>query len=192
MDCNANKRKGEVMAYVGKWGCFIHIPKTSGIWVKTVIKTDEDPGKHDGMTHGLPTKWSYDPIWAVVRDPVDYLASVWAHLWRNGWDTYPRSVPWQTFVELIKDYQTEDFDEFVQNVTTHRRGIVSWFFGVHTPPPVVAVRFGEDLYKHLEGLGYAPSTVEPRNTGHNVPDITETHHRLIRQSEREAYAKWKL
>jgi hypothetical protein len=188
-----DKRRITTMAYIGKWGCFIHIPKTSGVWVKTVIKSERDPGKYDGVTHGLPIKWfEYDNIWAVVRDPADYLASVWAHLWRNGWETYPRRIPWQSFVELIVDYKTEDFDEFIENVTTHRRGIVHWFFTVHTPPPVVAVRFGEDLYEFLEGMGYDPDNVAKRNAGHNVPELTEEHRGKIRASEAEAYAKWKL
>ena len=180
------------MAYIGKWGCFIHIPKTSGVWVKTVLKSDDDIGKYDGLTHGMPTRWDYDRIFTCVRDPADYLASVWAHLWRNGWETYPRSVPWQSFVELIAPYKTEDFDEFIQNVTAHRRGVVTWFFNVHTPPPVIAVRTGEDTYEYLESIGYSPRDVIPRNTGHNVPALTETHHRLIRESEKEAYAKWKF
>jgi len=181
------------MAYIGKWGCFIHIPKTSGLWVKTVLKSDDDPGTHDGITHGLPINWNnYERIFAVVRDPADWLASVWAHLWRNGWDTYPRRVPWQSFVELIADYKSENFDEFIENVTTFRPGIVGWFFTVHTPPPVIAVRFGEDMYKYLTELGYDPLSVEPRNAGDNVPTLTEVHHRLIRKSEKYAYDKWKF
>ena len=181
------------MAFVGKWGCFIHIPKTSGVWVKEVVKSESDPGTYSGITHGMPTDWQkHAPYWAVVRDPADYLASVWAHLWRNGWDTYPRRVPWQSFVELIREYQTEDFDEFVENVTRFRPGIVYWFFTVHTPPPVVPVRFGEDLYKYLKELGYDPDSIQPRNKGINVPELSESHIRLIRESESEAYAKWKF
>jgi hypothetical protein len=184
---------GIAVAYVGEWGCFIHIPKTSGVWVKTVIKTDSDPGSHDGITHGLPTDWTkHGRYWAVVRDPADYLASCWAHLWRNGWETYPRRVPWQTFVELIREYKSEDFDEFIEKIAVHRPGIVNWFFMVHTPPPVVAVRYGEELYQYLRDMGYDPDSVHPRNTGHNVPTLTETHYRKIRESEREAYARWKF
>ena len=57
------------MAFVGKWGCFIHIPKTSGVWVKEVIKSETDPGTYSGITHGMPTDWQkHAPYWAVVRD----------------------------------------------------------------------------------------------------------------------------
>ena len=180
------------MAYVGDWGCFIHIPKTGGVWVKTVLKEKGGkPGKYDGITHGMPVHWDrYDRIFACVRDPADYLASVWAHLWRNGWDSYPRRVPWQTLVELIRVYQTEDFDEFVENITTFRRGIVHWFFTVHTPPPVTVLHTGEDTYKYLESIGYSPREVPKRNAGPNVPVLTEAHRRKIRESEKEAYAKW--
>ena len=182
------------MAYIGDWGCFIHIPKTGGVWVKTVLKAkDGKPGRYDGITHGLPVKWfNYTNIFTCVRDPAEYLASVWAHLWRNGWDTYPRRVPWQTFVELIKDYQSEDFDEFIENVTTHRVGIVNWFFTVYTPPPVVAIKTGDDTYKYLRELGYDPDSVEKRNTGYNVPELKEWHIRKITESEKEAYAKWRF
>lgn len=181
------------MAFVGKWGCFIHIPKTGGVWVKTVVKTGSDPGKYDGITHGLPTEWTkHDRVWAIVRDPADWLASTWAHLWRNGWDTYPRRVPWQTYCDLIQEYKTEDFDEFIDKITTFRPGIVHWLFTVHTPPPVVAVRFGEDTYKYLESMGYTPHEIGPRNTGHNVPELTVDLRRMIRESEAEAYAKWKF
>lgn len=181
------------MAYIGKWGCFIHIPKTSGVWVKEVLKSEDDVGKYDGITHGLPTDWNkHGQYWTVVRDPAEYLASVWAHLWRNGWDTYPRRVPWQTFVELLRPYQTEDFDEFIESVVTFRRGIVGWFFTVHTPPPVIPIRFGQDLYTFLKGMGYRPEEVPKRNMGINVPELAERHRRKIRESEKEAYAKWKF
>ncbi len=181
------------MAYVGPWGCFIHIPKTGGLWVKTVLKALA-VATNDGFTHGLPTSWNYDHIFTVVRDPVDYLRSVYAHRIRNGWRAYNKEVPWKNFCELLAPYESyDDFPGFIEGVTRDLPGIVGWFYGIYTPPPVEVFITGTTIYDHLRELGCRPDVHPPHNAAPvhphkgTLPEMTDDLRQMIYEAEKETY-----
>lgn len=181
------------MALVGFWGCYIHIPKTGGVFTKHVLWTKE-PGYNDGDRHGLPRKWAYNPIWAVVRDPAEWLHSAYHHRIRENWSdpAYRTLVPWLDYCHMTDRYgkEVESFDEFFWNITRHVPGVVSWYFQSYMPPPVQAVRLPE-LNDYLAGLG-CHVDLKPKNTDSKPSELTETHRKKIRETESYMYERWKL
>lgn len=170
--------------------CYIHIPKTSGTWVKRVLG-DLEQGVRDGsLTHDLPVRWGYSRVFTVVREPVEWLASVWAHRVREKWEPYPRRVPWQLFCEVLKPYQDNKFPSFIDKVTEGIPGVVGWLYGIYAPPRVEVYRKEIDLIPFLESLGCRPEKYPPINTGFNVPLITEEIRWKVMKSEAEAYRRY--
>lgn len=186
------------MAYVSTtWGCFIHIPKTGGLWVKTCLKKLDAGANHDGFTHGLPSLWkSHAPYWAVIRDPVDYLRSVYAHRIRNGWRAHTKEVPWKNFCELLMPYESyDDFPGFVTGVTSELPGLVGWFFDIYTPPPVEVYITGSTIYDKLRELGARPDQHPPHNEAPprgkgSLPKMTDDLRRMIENAEEYTYEKY--
>ncbi len=180
------------MAYVSeRWGSFIHIPKTGGFWVRQVLKTLDD-GYEDKVAHGLPEDW-LAPCWAVVREPVGWLRSAWAHRVNEQWRPNTKEVPWRSFCLLIHPYRTSvDFPWFVERVTSELPGIVGWLFDCYTPPGVDVYVLGESLYEKLRGLGAEPDLHLPRNIGTNLPEMTGELREMIEKAEKRTYERYRL
>lgn len=178
---------GDSMAWKANEWCFIHIPKTSGGWV-----TRNFSGvTRDGSAHGFPTRWDYSLIFTVVREPADWLRSVWANRIQERWQQYPREVPWQAFCNIANQYQTSDFNQFARNIVTGYPGIVGWLFGVYSPPGVKVVRYGEELHQFLRDLGCTPDTIKPHNVSstHDFEMLPDTRH-MIYEAEWFTYLKY--
>lgn len=177
------------MAAIGPWGTFIHIPKTGGQWASKVLH-QLDPGTRSGFGHDLPDNWDKEPIWTIIREPASWLGSAWAHRVRENWHMYPHKIPWQHFCKMTEMMATNDFEIFVDRVTTETPGLITWFYRCYTPPIVQTVRYGKEMYAWLKELGCNPDLVEPMNTGFNSPEITEEIRNKVWESEKESYDRY--
>ena len=177
-----------------QWGSFIHIPRTSGFWVRQVLKTLDGSAFEDGVAHGLPEHWGqYAPYWTVVRDPVYWLRSAYASRVTDVWTPYTKNVPWRSFCLLVHPYRTsEDFPWFVDQVTTELPGLVGWLFDAYTPPSVEIYVYGGNTYDKLRSIGGEPELYVPRNLGANLPDMTGELIDKIERAEKGTYERFKL
>ena len=148
------------------------------------------PGHRSGYGHDLPDDWHSKPIWTVIREPASWLGSAWAHRVREKWHMYPHKVPWQHFCKLTELMATDDFEHFVDRVTTELPGLITWLFRCYTPPGVLTVRFGEEIYNYLQKLGCDTTITERMNTGHNSPEISKEVRTKIWAAETEAYGRY--
>ena len=177
-----------------RWGCYIHIPKTSGFWVRQVLKRIDVDAFEDGVAHGLPEHWgAFAPYWTVVRDPVYWLRSAYASRVEDAWAPQTKDVPWKSFCLLIHPYRTSvDFPWFVEQVTKNLPGIVGWLFDCYAPPGVEIYECGGNIYDKLRDLGAEPELFIPRNLGKNLPEITGEIEKMIRRAEKGTYDRYNL
>lgn len=182
------------MAYYGPWGTFIHIPKTGGLWVKAMLK-QLNPGGSTTFSHDLPDKWHITPIFTILREPAEWLASVWAHRMREKFLPYPVRVPWQYFCQLTDQYTSKDFNVWLERITTNVPGLVTWFFDIHSPPTAMVFpnidHFNSYIIDRFPNIRLSDERI---NFGHNSPayngTITEEQRELVILSEAELYDRW--
>lgn len=179
------------MASDGAWGCYIHIPKTSGLWTKWVLK-QLGYGKRNGDTHQLPKVWVQFRYWTIVREPAEWLASLFANRTQDRWQEHPSECPFKYFTQAIKPYRTKDFEEFVDSITTHLPGIVGWMFDCYTPPKVQVYRKGEEQRDFLRMLGCDPDKQMPVNVSSKKirPVVTADTRLKIYRAERDTYIRY--
>ena len=182
------------MAYVFRDGevCFLHTPKTGGRFVTECLALSEPSGYrkvHDGHGHQLPSRWDYPLIFTVIRHPTTWLRSFWGHRNRGRWSLDVSDTPYTTLSNMTQKYASNDFAEFAWNVTENLPGLIGWFFGIYTPPPVKVVKL-EELYPFLEELGAHPTDVEPQGMGEDLPEITQETKDLIAMAEVRAYIRY--
>jgi hypothetical protein len=172
--------------------CYIHIPKTWGMWTKRVLGQIQHGGRDGSMTHHLPIRFDYGKMFCTVRDPADWLASVWGHRIRLKWEPYTADVPWQWLLKLFKDTGCEHnkFEDWIDLVTERLPNIVGWFYGIYTPPRVEPVRVPYDIHDYLKGLGCNPSLVPAINAGYNSPEVTPEIRQKVYLSEMQAYERY--
>ena len=175
------------MAYVGDWGCYIHIPHTSGSWTRRVLSQKE--GKRSGTTHSLPTVWAHPRYFTIVRDPADWLRSMFCNRRQSRWQEHGDDCPYKDFTRILIPYRTNDFEEFVDSVCTKLPGVVGWLYGCYTPPQVEIVRMGDEQVKYLKKLGFHPERQAPVNVTGNKPELTDKMREQIFKAEIETYGR---
>lgn len=165
--------------------CFIHIPKTSGNWVRSTLvdlgmwSVREPMGWTAPSAHGMPDRWDYPLIFTVIREPADYLRSTWGSRIIDGWRPHPEKAPWQAFCSMVDQYKSTIFEEFALGVAKNLPGVIGWLYGAYTPPPVKVVKYGPELYDFLEGLGGNPKDIPAEN-------VDKTHGMKIDPAVRDA------
>jgi hypothetical protein len=177
------------MAWKGPWGCYIHIPKTSGMWTKRVLAT-AGQGERDGMTHSLPLVWAHKRYFTIVRDPAEWLVSVFCNRRNSRWQDHPEKCPWADFCKVVMPYRTKDFEEFIDSVTTKLPGLVGWLYGCYTPPKVEAIRYGKEQLAFLKKLKCHPDRVAPVNVTGNKPDLTVRLREKVFEAELITYGRY--
>lgn len=184
------------MPYYGTWGTFIHIPKTGGTFVREVLRCmgTRESNKNinqNQRVHDLPIYWRDGEVWTSVREPCEWLASVWAHRVRTNWERYPHLVPWHYLMDIFTEYETDKWEEFCENITRDMPGIIGWFYGIYTPPMVKSYILGPDLYQKLREIGGDPDIEETkRNKGKNVPIVTDEQRMMVYNAEGECYERY--
>lgn len=111
------------MAFRLKNGIFIHVPKTGGTWVTSLLSklglitetfplhphaSLKDVLSHDPSLGGLPS-------FAFVRHPFGWYQSFWAYRETHGWD--PKN--------LLDTCRAPTFHGFIENVLARRPGHLS-------------------------------------------------------------------
>jgi hypothetical protein len=177
------------MAWEGPWGCFIHIPKTSGMWTKRVLRQLGN-GKRSRHTHQLPLTWSHERYFTIVREPADWLRSVFCNRRNSRWQDHGEDCPWRDLIRIMKPYRTKVFEEFIVSLVTKEPGIVGWFYDCHTPPRVDVIRFGNDQREYLKKLGCDPEKEAPANVSGLKPEITDELRFAIFHAEYDTYLRY--
>lgn len=197
------------MAYVGPWGCFVHVPKTGGQWVRTVLRTTIRNGNEDGPSHSFPKEFDMrGNVFSFVRRPDTWYRSFWGHRIRDSFvSDQPGhfrantndSEAWNTLLYITLPYMSTNFDEFVDNVTTHIPGIYTWFIGFYYSPVVNMMPFEYQAYSYLHQLGAKPFEVAAVNQGISRMEpvielwpevISDESREKIEASEERIYRKW--
>lgn len=199
------------MALVGKWGCFVHVPKTGGQWVRAILRqTTNEKSWEDGPVHGHPIEYSMEkPHFSFVREPIFWYRSFWGHRFRDSYDSHGNpgafkmntndSEAWNTLMKFTLPYMSTDFDVFIDQVTKNLPGIYTWYIGFYYAPHVNMMPFEYKAHSFLKALGGRPDNIDPANKGidhmgdyQNLwPDpISEESRHKIRVSEARIYQKW--
>ena len=117
--------------------CFLHIPKTGGQWVRSVLKSLEIRCDEDPSYHGIPTETTVgDRVpYCFVRHPATWLRSYWGHRTREEWQAFPHVAddwPYQAMNDALDEFASPSFEEFALAVCEKRPGIVGELFANYT------------------------------------------------------------
>jgi len=135
------------MAYVGDWGTFIHIPKCGGFGFRQFLTDQMGKGVEVGPYHGLPE--TIDRGFTMVRNPVDWLRSIWAYRNNNDWLYKSNSRQyWSVIMGLTQYAEGMPWDVFVEWLD---RDIVSTIYGMYQHPSVKIYKM-EDAHQLLFDL----------------------------------------
>jgi hypothetical protein len=158
---------------------FLHIPKTGGMWVKSVLTSMGIPFQELGHQHEhFPSLKCHKPadffdsrfIFTFVRHPITWYQSRWAFRMKMGWQP-KHPLDWNC--------ASNDFNNFVERaIGYHPGGWCSWEFSSyidHTRPngkPLI------DFVGRTENL--ADDLINAlQKSGHDVnPDLIKSYHSI--------------
>lgn len=187
------------MAWMGKWGTFLHRPKSGGQFIRALIKACW-PCVENGPYHGFPEIWDWNmPIFTTTRHPAFWLRSLWAHQMRNNWKVGGTESPiWNDLTNLIEPYGSDNFEVFVENLYPEMEGVVTWFQGIYAVPGVQRVRLGclkADLARIIpetEKIYDRVYDTHPRNRSEVLPEMTDELRNKIEYYEAEYFDRYGL
>ena len=157
---------------------FIHTPKTGGQWVAAALENAGLITGRLGVVHASPDEIWHEPefqqrpfVFAMVRHPLTWYQSMWAHRMDEGWDRDPIDDPeWFTprwiaiWAEFTRHCKADTFDEFVHRcVAWQPTGYVSMLYDAYTQHCTFVARqesLVDDLLTALQSAG-EPFEPEP-------------------------------
>jgi hypothetical protein len=193
--------------------CFVHIPRTGGLWLGRVI---EELGiKHQTLKgdidshfrfNQLPDNWRELHSFSFVRHPFDWVRSRWSHaLDIQAYDNYRHYGVHREFDECVRPTLRETIEVILKD----NPGIVSYTYsemtrGVRTLLRTENIR--NELYTFLTDVEVLPDnaeeiiqSVEPFNGTSTLSQycgdagyIPEKLKKQFLESEREALTMWKV
>jgi len=174
--------------------CQLHPPKCGGRSITAALNdhTPDEGPVYDGHAHSLPSKWDYPVMFTTVREPAAWLRSFWSHRKRNRWGVNGNKMqktPYAHLVRMTDPHRSDDFDRFADSVTANLGGIIGWFFGVYSPPPVQVVKI-EMIAPFLEKLGVNRKNIVRLGASPNLPKITESTRGKIVEAEMATYLRY--
>lgn len=177
------------MAYIFEKGCFLHLPKGAGRYTKDVLENTWDVSL-DGHRHDLPSEWDHPLMFTVLREPTEWLRSFWGHRNSGRWSKDVGNTFYTTLSHMVQPYANADFNKFAWDITANLPGLIGWFYGLYTPPPVTVVKL-ENLDTFLKELGADPDAVEPVGVREDLPEITQVTKNLVICAEVATYIRYK-
>ena len=183
---------------------FLHIPKTGGSWVWSVIDKLGISTRYEGRQHdNLEDSEQYRnglSVFAVVRNPVSWFRSYWVHRIRESW----------TGGGIVKqddldDCRCHDINGFVRLATDRHPGFLTEFYNRYIDDSVCVLKtesLRENLENHRIEIGERFDTSilhsSPReNCGasldhyKNRTQLTQRSIRKIQHTEREAFTRFR-
>lgn len=166
------------MARIYKRGlCFVHVPKTGGKWVRTVLpKAGYGEGRDVSTAHHPAPDDLPDDVtsFCFIRHPASWLASWWAYCERAGWpnempESHDESRPFDRMQRITMEYRNDSFEHFVRNLEGDHPGFVAAFFAPFIASVDIVGR-QETLREDLEEIVGPVPDVEPVNVGINRPN----------------------
>jgi hypothetical protein len=162
------------MAFLLPRSVFIHVPKTGGQWVTAALPPAGVPLEQLGVVHTSPDEIEDEPerrrrafVFAVVRHPLTWYQSRWAHQTDDEWEPID-ALDWFTprWIEFWAEFREHcasfDFQEFVRLCVAHYpEGLVSTLYEAYTAGCDFVgrqERLREDL---LEALARAGESFDP-------------------------------
>lgn len=123
------------MAYVGKWGTFVHIPKCAGLAIRHHLDTHLYTGEEIGDLHGMPLEIKHG--FAVVRHPIAWLRSFWAYRTNEDWALKSAyDYNWPIIVSMTQWAAGLSWDEFCRALFAYGLDIPAYVFGMYRHPNV--------------------------------------------------------
>jgi hypothetical protein len=133
------------VAFVLPNSIFIHIPKTGGQWVVSALERTGVPVGSLGVVHTSPDEIAETPefkdrefIFAMVRHPLTWYQSMWAHQMDDKWEPIDArdwfTPRWLEFwANFTKHCSSSRFQEFVENcLDVYPDGLVSTLYEAYT------------------------------------------------------------
>jgi len=129
------------MALILKKGIFYHVPKTGGVWVRSVLKLmrlveheyHEDilpmgelnlRAEHVSPLHADKSVVGDKPSFAFIRNPIAWYKSIWKYKSQGGW------------TDVYVKYKDKDFNVFMKNIMDISPGFLT------------------RMYKEFDGVDY--------------------------------------
>lgn len=183
---------------------FLHIPKTGGTWVTSVLKRlglkqKYLPHKHLDLLHFLRPEYlkqidglAQDEkpfIFTFVRDPLSWYESWFRYTKQEGYKQWGKGcrlkdyskVGWHPFA-IISDCVEKDFNQSIWNIYRKRPGFVTEMFSWYTEPDWVDyVGKQENLREDLAFV------LDKMNLNYNRGVIAKSDREKVTQSDR---VKW--
>lgn len=169
--------------------CLLHVPKCAGRSIVEAIVQAGYEKKQDNHPHNLPSRWDYPLMITVLREPTQWLRSFWGHRNNGRWSLDKGDTLYTTVSRMVQPYATDDFDKFAWDITANLPGLIGWFFGIYTPPPVKVVRL-EDVGTFLKEYDIDLDAVERKGVREDLPPISQVTKDLVICAEVGTYIRY--
>lgn len=118
------------MAIYLKNSMFIHIPKCGGRWIKSMIENHVNGYRYSGD----PTYDAHDSpdangkqVFCFIREPATFAHSLWHHRAKKKENKFGHKFNWQEYIRLEKQCQSEDYDQFMENVANNKNAVADYY-----------------------------------------------------------------
>lgn len=150
---------------------FVHVPKTGGTWATEVLTKARVVNGTEGHEHG--TEHRGRRSWCVLRDPVEWHKSLWAHRRRDGFPTWGgANHPLWPLTEIDEVRFADYFRPVVERFPNHTAQI----FARYADAVEIVVNYGDQraflaALADLEGWNLELDTPRVNSAPDPHPDV---------------------
>lgn len=109
------------MYFSEQWGWYVHPPKTGGVSFRHWLNLNFGGGKEIGKFHDIPQDTKGFPVITTVRNPVDWIDSVYRYRVWQDWVEKDEGIGWNAIIALTQWGKGLTWDEFAEEV--YRRDV---------------------------------------------------------------------